>query len=70
MKKAFFALRPTAGKEIRYILLCTILSFFFTACTINFKGKDVEFESKPAEPDLNWSQSQQGSYQLDNIEVF
>jgi len=39
---------------MKYIFI-VIMAVLLAGCSIQFKGKDLELDAKPAEPDLTWS---------------
>lgn len=44
-----------------------ILLVLLSSCTVHFKGKDVQFDSNPVDPQLKLSNN---TYQLDSIDFF
>lgn len=49
-----------------FIIALMVALVPYSGCTINFKAKEIELDSKPVSPTLDLS----SSYELDSIDVF
>ncbi len=52
--------------SMKYIYI-VILAILLSSCSIQFKGKDLELDAKPAEPGVTWSMSEIGFDPFDFI---
>lgn len=50
-----------------HIILLVFVVFILSSCTIHFKAKDMEFQSKPLNPELKLSNH---TYELEKVSVF